>query len=110
VQVYNVNTGGAGADGDELPLDPPALAWSINADGEADAALLARRDKTFDVDRAEVREHRQELQSLARPQRGVNALADKFPGRSMIPGVRDRGDGTEAAAGAVEPSGGSAAE
>ena len=80
------------AAGDRLPLGPAMLAWSFNRDGEADPALVAERDRLLGISTPEVRERRQELRELARPQEGVDALKGRFerPTRD-IPGVADAG-------------------
>ena len=81
-------TGSAGHRGDVLPLGPPRLAWSLNHDGESRPGLLERRDKELKIDGAKKRADRQELLSLAHPQRGVNAL--KFANIKPIMGVLDK--------------------
>ena len=83
------NTGMMGGAGDELPLGPPMLAWSFNRDGEAVPGLVERRDRAFDVDTAAKRKSRADLQTLARPQSGVDDLKSAFPGAREIPGVVD---------------------
>jgi hypothetical protein len=84
------NTGTPGHRGDALPLGPAHLAWSFNRDGEAQPELVQQRDQRYDLDTGKIREERAQLQSLARPQEGVDALEGKF-GRptSPIPGVVD---------------------
>ena len=77
---------------DDLPLGPPHLAWSFNHDGEAKAGLIEERDERMGVNTAEERRDRQEWVPAARPQGGVNAIADAFPDRKPIPGVTDNGD------------------
>ena len=76
-----------------LPLGPAMLAWSFSRDGEAHPNLLEARDRNLGVSTAEKRKDRQDLVPLARPQRGVNALKDRF-GRPTqpIPGVREAQD------------------
>ncbi|WP_266215930.1 OBAP family protein [Paraliomyxa miuraensis] len=76
-----------GADPDALPMGPPRLAWSFNADGEIDPALLEQRDRVLKLDTDQIRHARQALVPLAEPQRGVDALADAFPQRSKPAGV-----------------------
>jgi hypothetical protein len=73
---------------DPLPYGPAMLAWSFSRDGEAHPDMVAKRDRDMDQDTQEAREQRQELLKLAKPQRGVDALKDKF-GRPTqdIPGV-----------------------
>jgi hypothetical protein len=85
------NTGHEGMAPDKLPLGPARLAWSFNRDGEARPALVEKRDQALGVSTNETREERRELESLARPQYGVDALKGKF-GRPAqdIPGVVDR--------------------
>lgn len=87
-------TGGA-----RLPVGEPMLAWSFNRDGEARPGLVEERDKTLGIDSTEVRRGRAELQALAKPQEGVDALKGRF-GRPTkdIAGVVDK-----AAAGTSPP-------
>lgn len=58
----------------DLPIDPPRLAWSFNRDGEMPEAMLQARDRRLGVDTAEKRRQRTELATGARPQRGVDDL------------------------------------
>jgi hypothetical protein len=74
---------------DALPLGPAHLAWSFNRDGELQPELLARRDQKLDIDTARKRAERADLATLARPQSGVDVLAEAFPGGKPIPGVVD---------------------
>jgi hypothetical protein len=94
------NTGHEGQPGDQLPLGPPMLAWSINRDGELLPGLLEARDKRMGIDTAEKRRERADLRPLAHPQMGVDDLKGKF-GRPTkdIPGVVDQ----KAAAPAAPP-------
>lgn len=81
-------TGHADARGDALPLGAPVLAWSFNRDGEAKPGLVEARDETMGIVTAERRRQREDLQELARPQHGVDALKGRFPGPvESIPGV-----------------------
>jgi hypothetical protein len=84
------NTGMAGQAGDKLPLGDPMLAWSFSRDGEILPGMVEQRDKALGTDTPKKRHDRADLQSLARPQSGVDALKDRF-GRptSEIPGVVD---------------------
>lgn len=84
------NTGHEGHPSTKLPLGDPMLAWSFNRDGEALPGLVERRDKEMNIDSAQRREDRVDLQKLAKPQAGVDDLKGKF-GRqtSEIPGVID---------------------
>jgi hypothetical protein len=84
------NTGTMGQPGDKLPLGPPMLAWSFNRDGEAAPGLIERRDRKLKVDSADKRRQRADLQSLARPQSGVDDLKHAFPQSRPIPGVVDQ--------------------
>ncbi len=85
------NTGHEGMPGDKLPLGPPMLAWSFNRDGEAKPGLVEKRDKAMGVSSAEKRRQRADLQPLARPQSGVDALKGKFGRQTTeIPGVVDK--------------------
>ncbi|HRO61288.1 MAG TPA: OBAP family protein [Burkholderiaceae bacterium] len=84
------HTGAMGEPGAALPLGPPMLAWSFNRDGEAKPGLVERRDEQVGIDTAEKRRERTDLQSLAKPQAGVDALRSAFPDATPIPGVVDR--------------------
>lgn len=83
------NTGGHLIDGDTLPLGPPRLAWSFNADGEASEPMIQRRDDALKVSTDEKREQRRELVELARPQGGVDLLGESYPGRKKPFGVAE---------------------
>jgi hypothetical protein len=81
--------------GDRLPLGEPMLMWSFNADGEAKPGLMKARDEAFGVSTPEIRKARQELVPLARPQEGVDALADKLgANRSKPKGVEAKASKT----------------
>jgi hypothetical protein len=82
---------------DDLPLGPPHLAWSFNHDGEAKAGLVEQRDERMGLNTAEERRDRQEWVAAARPQGGVNAIAEAFKDRKPIPGVTDNGDASSKA-------------
>lgn len=85
------NTGHEGMAPDKLPLGPARLAWSFNRDGEAKPALVEKRDQALGVSTHETREKRRELERLAKPQYGVDALKGKFKRPTQdIPGVVDR--------------------
>ena len=77
--------------GAKLPMGEPMLAWSFNRDGEARPGLVEARDRSLGIDTADLRRNRTELQAIARPQQGVDALKGKF-GRPTtdIPGVVDK--------------------
>ncbi|MFN3886550.1 MAG: OBAP family protein [Aquabacterium sp.] len=92
------HTGAFGMPGDALPLGEPRLAWSFNRDGEIIPGLLLQRDQRLRLQSTERRRERADLQQIARPQEGVDALLGAFP-RDIgpIPGVVD--------ARAVAPSG-----
>lgn len=94
------NTGTSGQAGDKLPLGLPMLAWSFNRDGEAKPGLVEQRDKKMDVNSTEKRRQRAALQSLAKPQSGVDDLKAAFPQAKPIPGVVDK-KATPAAAAAA---------
>lgn len=80
--------------GDRLPFGEPMLAWSFNRFGEAQDALVRARDERLNVDTEARRRARTGLVDLARPQSGVDALEDAFPGPTRpIPGVADAGAG-----------------
>jgi len=42
----------------ELPIGPPLLMWSLNADDQVDPAVVAARDRTYGVDTAKIRAER----------------------------------------------------
>ncbi|MDQ2701278.1 MAG: OBAP family protein [Pseudomonadota bacterium] len=81
-------------DGAAFPSGPALLAWSFNRDGEARPELVKARDERMDIDTAQRREQRRDLQPLARPQAGVDALREFFPDATEIPGVEDSGAGS----------------
>lgn len=84
------NTGHEGMPADQLPLGPAMLAWSFNRDGEALPALVEKRDRRLNVNSAQIRQQRSDLQQLAKPQSGVDDLKGKFARPTTdIPGVRD---------------------
>lgn len=84
------NTGSVGQAADALPLGAAMLAWSFNRDGEARPGLVEERDRKLGVNTAEKRRQRADLQSLARPQSGVDDLRAAFPQGKDIPGVVDK--------------------
>lgn len=85
------NTGAEGISPDKLPLGPAMLAWSFNRDGEATPALIEKRDKRMGIDSAEKRRQRADLQTMAKPQSGVDDMKGKFGGDTQdIPGVIDK--------------------
>ncbi|GAB3538046.1 OBAP family protein [Noviherbaspirillum agri] len=104
------NTGQDGMAGDKLPLGPAMLAWSFSRDGEAKPGLVEKRDKQMDMNSAEKRKQRADLQKLARPQSGVDDLKGRF-GRPTqdIPGVVDK-KAAGAQAGKGAPGSGGAAK
>jgi hypothetical protein len=65
-------------DADSLPLGAPQLAWSFNHDGEAAPGLVAQMERRVDVKVAKKRAERRDLEKRAKPQAGVDALADKL--------------------------------
>ena len=82
------NTGREGKPGDKLPLGEPMLAWSLNRDGEALPGLVENRDRRLKINSAEKRKQRADLESLAKPRTGVDALKGKFARPTQdIPGV-----------------------
>ncbi len=82
------NTGHEGGAADQLPLGPAMLAWSFSREGEAIPAMVERRDRRLGINSAELRRQRADLQQLARPQAGVDALKGKFARPSKdLPGV-----------------------
>ncbi len=100
------HTGSMGQGGDPLPLGPAMLAWSFNRDGEAKPGLVEQRDKKMRVNSAEKRKQRADLQSMARPQSGVDDLKAAFPQAKPIPGVVDKkAAGGPAASAPLSPAG-----
>lgn len=85
------NTGHEGHAPDKLPLGEPMLAWSFNRDGEAMPGLVEQRDKKMGLNTAQTRKDRADLQSMAKPQSGVDDLKGKFGSAVQdIPGVVDK--------------------
>lgn len=79
------------SEGAKIPLGPAMLAWSFNRDGEIRPGLVEQRDKAMDIDTRDRREDRQDLQQMARPQYGVDAMKGKFARPTKdIPGVRGK--------------------
>lgn len=84
------HTGAFGIPGDALPMGEPRLAWSFNRDGEIIPGLLLQRDQRLRQQSVERRRERADLQQLAKPQEGVDALLGAFPrDTGPIPGVVD---------------------
>lgn len=85
------NTGHEGMPADKLPLGPPLLAWSFNRDGEAKPGLVEKRDQKMGINSTEKRRQRADLQTLAKPQSGVDDLKGKFGRQAQeLPGVLDK--------------------
>ncbi len=80
-------TGSEVTPGKDFPLGPARLAWSFNGDGEAKKGLVESRDRAMDLDTAESRKNRRDLVELARPQHGVDVLAEAFPERTKPRGI-----------------------
>jgi hypothetical protein len=94
------NTGAHGRPGDQLPLGEAHLAWSFGRDGEVQPELVRRRDESLGADTTKTRREREDLQSLAKPQAGVDALHGKFARPTTpIPGVVDEKGAQPAATG-----------
>ncbi|MDA8371471.1 MAG: DUF1264 domain-containing protein, partial [Nocardiopsaceae bacterium] len=72
-----------------LPMGDPKLMWSFNREGESDPALAQDRNRVMGIDTAAKQADRQDFVPLARPQRGVDAMAGDFAGTRPIPGVVD---------------------
>jgi hypothetical protein len=84
------HTGTFGEAPDALPLGEPSLAWSFNHDGEAKKGLVEQRDSAFKINTEKKRAERKELEQLAKPQVGVEAITSEFQGPlQSIPGVTD---------------------
>jgi hypothetical protein len=77
---------------DPLPFGAPHLQWSFNKAGEDMPGMVAARDKRFDFNTADERADRRDLVSFAKPQGGVDAMAQHFPDAKSVEGVRDNGD------------------
>ncbi|MFR0354890.1 DUF1264 domain-containing protein [Streptomyces sediminimaris] len=75
--------------GTELPLGGPKPMWSFDRDGECDEELRRDRDRAMDLDTSARHSARASFLPLARPQHGVDAMRDDFPGAVGVPGVRD---------------------
>jgi Protein of unknown function (DUF1264) len=80
-----------GEPGDRLPLGDPKLMWSFNRDGEADERLKENFQQGMGFDEFEKRAQRQGFGAVARPQHGVDEMADEFDGTTPLPGVVDGG-------------------
>jgi hypothetical protein len=76
-----------GAPGDRLPFGDPKLMWSFNRDGEADERLKLDFQQALGVDEVANRAHRRGFTELARPQHGVDTMADEFTGTTPLEGV-----------------------
>ena len=88
-------TGTMDGPGDKMPLGDPMLAWSFNHDGEANPALVERRDKDMGIDSEALKSERKDLLSAAHPQGGVDAIKSRFPNGRSVPGVKDSGETPE---------------
>ncbi len=97
------HTAGLDDPGTELPYGEPKLMWSFNRDGECDEALERDRDEAMGLDTDARRADRRSFLDGARPQHGVDAMRDDFPGATPAPGVVDVRD-TTAPAGPGRPS------
>lgn len=73
------HTGGPRHPADALPLGPARLAWSFDLDGEADAQMIAARDRRAGLETSSRRDERASLCGLAHPQRGVDLPGPAFP-------------------------------
>jgi hypothetical protein len=72
-----------------LPFGDAHLEWSFNREGEARLGLVEERDRRMDMDTNQIREQRQDLVEMARPQFGMDALKGKFGRKTReIPGVK----------------------
>lgn len=85
------NSAPFGKTGDKIPLGEPSLEWSFNHDGEALPGLIEQRDRQLKIITSEQRHKRAELNALAKPQMGVDAIKGKFPwSTTPFPGVTDK--------------------
>ncbi len=85
------NSAPFGKTGDKIPLGEPSLEWSFNHDGEALPGLIEQRDRQLKIITSEQRNKRTELNSLAKPQVGVDAIKGKFPWPTTpLSGVTDK--------------------
>lgn len=85
------NSAPFGKTGDKIPLGEPSLEWSFNRDGEALPGLIEQRDLQLKTITSEQRHKRAELNALAKPQAGVDAIKGKFPWPATpLPGVTDK--------------------
>lgn len=78
-----------GEPGDRLPLGGAMLMWSFNRDGEADESLKQDLEQSMGIDEGDKRAQRRDFADLARPQHGVDAMADEFGDTTPLPGVDD---------------------
>lgn len=84
------HTGAEGHPGDALPLGEPMLAWSFNRDGELQPDLMKAHERRTGRPVDALRRERADLEALARPQSGVDALKGRFGRETQdIPGVVD---------------------
>ena len=78
-----------GQPGDDLPVGDPMLMWSFNREGECGPRVKRDRNEAMGIDTDAKRSDRRQFVDLARPQRGVDAMADQFTGTTPAPGVVD---------------------
>ena len=94
--TWHTNSHG-GHPGMDLPYGDPKLMWSFNRDGECDEALRRDRDQAMGLDTDAKRSDRQSFLDFVRPQWGVDAMKNDFPGATPIAGVTDiHADGSQA--------------
>ena len=63
--------------------------WSFNREGECQESLKADHNAAMGIDTAAKSRERQSFLDLVRPQCGVDAMKDDFPGSTPIAGVVD---------------------
>ena len=73
----------------KVPMGDPLLMWSLGADGQADPAVVAARDKQFSVDTAQIRAERTKHFGLEVPKVPFPKSPDE-PGRQWTAGGEDK--------------------
>jgi hypothetical protein len=73
----------------KVPLGEPLLIWSLTGDGQADEAVVAKRDEEFNVSTAKLRERRGRELGLEVPQVSLPRSMDAV-GRQWTDAGEDR--------------------